>query len=159
MFKIRLEKVAPLGDYSEQFGQRWWGKEEDSDVPISFNSHDLKVMGGDWVEAEEKTMKKSQKGTTYWQLKKVHVVHETSNSAAEAEKPVKSPVNASQSHSESAQVILSRIETKVDEALGKLDELLGTQDQIDKEIAEAEDEVPIDAYDEPPMPDDFLTGE
>lgn len=77
MFTMRLKEVAKLGEYDETYGQSYWCAESGSDTPVKFNSQNQEITVGDTIECEEKSMKKSQKGTTYWQLKKVKVVQDS----------------------------------------------------------------------------------
>src|ERR1700685_1217291 len=77
MFKFTLSEVGKMGDADEMYGQAYWTKATDSDTPIKFNSKNLNIGIGSVIEAEEKVMKKSTKGTAYWQLRKVRVLEES----------------------------------------------------------------------------------
>jgi len=161
-FVINLTKVSKLGDYDETYGQRYWCLEEDSNTPVSFNSQNQEIESDCSIECEEKTMKKSKKGVTYWQLKKVRVIAEAGNTTTQAEKPATTELRASQEASTTAYTTtnspatdvvlkaLTRIEAKLDKLLGK-DEAL--EDEVASKIDAAKDahDDPEENYDEEPI--------
>ena len=73
-FQFHLDEVHQLGDYDSTFGQIYWCIDYNEEHPLKFNSQNRDIKAGDDLEAEEKAMKKSTKGNTYWQLKKVKIV-------------------------------------------------------------------------------------
>lgn len=126
MFEFVIEKLNKLGDYSETYGQRYWGSATSETAPISFNSQNQNINAGDRIEAEEKVMKKSQKGTTYWQLRKVKVVESSAaeNSSEGSQNAPQGQVRQSSIYEPPSYVmdelkeILIRIEEKIDKLLG-----------------------------------------
>jgi len=109
-FEFQLAEINKLGDYDPKWGQKYWGNVSDDLLPISFNSQDQNIVSGSKITAEEKIMKKSAKGTDYWQLKKVKVVG------------VANDVDR-RSASHGSQSQLDRIERKIDKLLGISDDL------------------------------------
>lgn len=73
---MQLAEINKLGERSEKYGQRWWGKTNESLNPISFNSQS-EFQVGDEITYEESEQKTSKKGTVYLQLKKVKKVQST----------------------------------------------------------------------------------
>lgn len=93
MFEYTIKYVNPLGDYSEEFGQRYWGKAHDTDLDVSFNlMHPTNFEDGDKITAETKEIKKSAKGKEYIFLKKVKRGSASSQVALPSDKP--KPVSA-----------------------------------------------------------------
>jgi len=131
VFEFTLTKISKLGEFDPMYFQRYWGYAEGDDTPISFNSSNQDIVEGMDITAEEKTMKKSKNGTTYWQLRKVKVVSE---SASNPEQPTK-PVLSSQTRSDGEMMeALRRIEEKIDKLVG--------EDEPTPEIPE----IPVNAH-------------
>ena len=149
MFELTITELAPLGDFDATYGLRYWGRALDDDKPISFNSMDKELAtklihaGTLSVVCETKTLKKSAKGTLYWQLKKVKPL-ETHTSPVE---PSESQASAPHAPSHETAVngsneVLERlksIEGKLDRLLG-LDEMTPEQPRLDKVADVNEDE-------------------
>jgi hypothetical protein len=72
MFEFTLVNVSKLGEYSEQYGQCYWDGDAD-ELPIMFYSHNQDIGEGAEISADEKSMKKSKKGTNYYLLRKIKV--------------------------------------------------------------------------------------
>lgn len=69
---MTIKYVNPLGEYSEKYGQKYWGKAHDVDMDISFNMmNPVNFEDGDGIEFEEKVIKETSKGKEYIQLRKV----------------------------------------------------------------------------------------
>lgn len=148
MFRYQISKLSKLGDYDQKYGQTYWVEIASDLTPVKFNSQNQHIGVGDVITAEEKVMKKSTKGTEYWQLKKVRVEE------GDSQEPVTQPHNGS--------------ETQLDRIESKLDKLLGLDIELSKEaIAKNLDEVDLsepdrDGQDDDlgdSMPEDFLSGE
>lgn len=78
MFKFIVDEISKLGDFDQKYGQSYWGKVSEEDVPIMFNSmEDLEITPDTpiiHITAEERVEKQSAKGNNYYRLKKVKVV-------------------------------------------------------------------------------------
>lgn len=122
VFEFHLTKISKLGDYDPMYFQRYWGYAEGDDTPISFNSPNQEIIEDMDITAEEKTMKKSKSGTTYWQLRKVKVVGASASNPKPATKPATEPRSVSRSDSEVMET-LRRIEEKVDKLVGEPDDM------------------------------------
>jgi hypothetical protein len=110
MFKSQLSEVSKLGEFHPDYGQAYWGSVSDDLTPVKFNSKNEYIAVGDVIEYEEKSTKKSMKGTEYLQLKKVKVV--------EGGKVSPPPSSAPTSDLDEVIIRLSRIEEKLDEFMG-----------------------------------------
>ena len=151
MFELTITELAPLGDYDDQYGQRYWGRAADEENPISFNSMDktlvAKVTNAPLkVVCEAKAMKKSQKGTLYWQLKKVKPldVNATPTATNETKTNTTTTSNPQTAVGGSNEVIerLVRIEGKLDKLLG-IDEPTPTKPKLDTVVEVGEEEVDL----------------
>lgn len=77
--KFTADKLAPLGDFDNKYGQRYWGTVEESDLSVSFNlMSPVDILPGQTVEYEEKVIKETgpnskNPGTEYLFLRKVKV--------------------------------------------------------------------------------------
>ena len=66
--------MRPLGEYDSKYGQKYWGKVEESDLEVSFNlMSPVNFDEGDNIEYEEKIQKETKNGKEYYQLRKVHL--------------------------------------------------------------------------------------
>lgn len=68
--QYKIIRISKLGNKDPQYGQRYWGEAEGMDYPVSFNTH-LDLDDGVTIEAEEKIEKETQKGKTYFLLRKI----------------------------------------------------------------------------------------
>lgn len=77
MGNMNVKFVNPLGEYSEKYGQRYYGKAHDIDMDISFNlMNPVNFEDGDEIEFESKEIKEKgpqskNPGEEYLFLKKV----------------------------------------------------------------------------------------
>lgn len=120
MHEFTLIDPMKLGNDDPQYGQKWWSKTHESQMPVSFNLKGQEVSNGQKVQAEEYTIKKSAKGTDYQQLRKVKVVGGTSNtSQGTTGKPQTRQFKADPD---------KQAEIKAEWAIGKVVETLGLDD-------------------------------
>lgn len=67
-------EINALGDHDPKYGQRYWGKVEETHTPVSFNLlNPVAIPIGAKIDYEEKLVKESKKGTEYFFLRKVKV--------------------------------------------------------------------------------------
>lgn len=71
MHEFTLIDPMKLGADDPTYGQKWWSKTHESQMPVSFNLKGQEVTNGQKITCEEYTVKKSAKGTEYQQLKRV----------------------------------------------------------------------------------------
>ena len=147
MFELTITELSPLGEFDETYGQRYWGSAANEENPISFNSMDKalasKVTSAPLkVVCESKAMKKSQKGTLYWQLKKVKPLDvNTAPVSHDTQKAVEHTASTPTGGSNDLTERLERIESKLDKLLG-LEEPTPTK-KIDKVAEVTDDEVDL----------------
>lgn len=134
MFTFTLSKVNKLGEFDATYGQRYWGEVTEDLTPVSFNSKHQDIKAGDMLAAEEKVMKKSSKGTQYWQYKKVRLLEEGTEHHVEPEKPAERPQNAPQ-NKWGGELDKLRVEilSKLAAIEAKLDKLLGIDETLSDE--------------------------
>jgi hypothetical protein len=102
VFTFRLVTVNKLGTFDSTYGQRFWAIAEGSDLPVSFNSKERDIPDGATIDAVEKSIRRSQKGTEYIGLKRVTIADQ---------KPLTTPQNASESViDEKLTLILERLD-------------------------------------------------
>jgi len=73
MHEFTLKDPKKLGERDSKYGQSYWSFTHESHMPVKFNLMEGDVQDGSRVTAEEYTVRKSQKGTEYQQLRKVKV--------------------------------------------------------------------------------------
>lgn len=79
MGKFTAIEINALGPFDNQYGQRYWGKVEDSDMPVSFNlMNPVDIPIGASIEFEERVIKETgpkskNPGSEYQFLRKVKV--------------------------------------------------------------------------------------
>jgi hypothetical protein len=72
-------QIGPLGPQDPQYGQRYWGNVEETEMAVSFNlMQPVDILPGSKLEFEERTIKETgpnskKPGTEYLFLKKVRV--------------------------------------------------------------------------------------
>ena len=70
---MRVLEVGKLGDYDDTFGQKYWLKVHNTDIPVMLNSKS-DISAGDVISGyEESEQKKTKKGKPYLLLKKVKI--------------------------------------------------------------------------------------
>jgi hypothetical protein len=172
MFEFTLVNVSKLGEYSEQYGQCYWDGDAD-ELPIMFYSHNQDIGEGAEISADEKSMKKSKKGTNYYLLRKIKVSEmgeRVVNDKVTAS--IKQPVVVSTNDSklDKLDTILEGIDTlvamftdlseKIDSRASKSTQ---DEDSSDEENpftneTDPDDDIFPDAPGDLPMPKDFLKG-
>ena len=76
MHTYKLHTCSPLGERHPEYGQSYWASANDQNtLPFKFSSRSaIDFKPGEDIEFESYEVKKSSKGTDYWQLKKVRLV-------------------------------------------------------------------------------------
>lgn len=74
MHEFTLKNPKKMGERDEKYGQSYWSYTHESQMPVKFNLMQGDVFDDQKIQCEEYSVKKSQKGTDYQQLKKVRVV-------------------------------------------------------------------------------------
>lgn len=115
-----------LGEYDEKYGQAWWGEVSEMAYPVKFNvmSRDH-IDLEDSIECEEQVMKKSAKGTEYYQLKKVKVSKAYGNASAAQPEPRAETTQVTKANNPQ----LDRIEKSLAIITEKLNLLLGPEEE------------------------------
>lgn len=79
MDKFTAIEIRAIGDHDPKYGTRYWGRVEDSDMPVSFNlMNPVDIPTGASIEFEERVIKKTgpqskNPGSEYQFLRKVKV--------------------------------------------------------------------------------------
>lgn len=123
------QEPLKLGEYDEKFGQSYWATVNEHLQPVKFNSKSQTIGVNDKITAEERSEKRSGKGTDYFQLRGVKVEAVNKLSKEEAQKQeILSPTQ------------LDRIEAKIDRLLGEepKEEIYDRADPIITDIGEGE---------------------
>lgn len=126
MHEFTLIDPMKLGEDDPQYGQKWWSKVHESQMPVSFNLKGQDVTNGQKITCEEYSVRKSAKGTDYQQLRKV----KTGVSSAQ---PKLGGTTARQFKADPDK----QAEIRAEWALGKAAEIIGLDD-MDKVFAKAQ---------------------
>lgn len=84
MHTFTLKDVRKLGERDEKYGQSYWGYTHESQMPVKFNSMSDDVPGNAKISCEEYTVRKSNKGTEYQQLRKVKIEGASTDAPAQS---------------------------------------------------------------------------
>lgn len=115
MDKFTAIEIRAIGEHDPKYGTRYWGRVEDSDMPVSFNlMNPVDIPIGASIEFEERVIKKTgpqskNPGSEYQFLRKVKVGGGIPRMSTPASRGEGAP-----------QGDLSSIEAKIDEILALL---------------------------------------
>lgn len=115
-FQYTFSKLSKMGEHDEKYGTTYWAEPNEDLTPVKFNSMNQNITLQDTITAEERAERQSNKGTGYYQLKKVKV----SGSQGTRDVPASHPVTKGSENPQDAAVVsqLDRIEEKLDKLLG-----------------------------------------
>lgn len=130
MFEYTFSKVSKFGELDVKFGQTYWAEVHEHLQPVMFNSMNEDIDLDDKIVAEERSEKKSSKGTMYYRLKKVRVVGKNGSDG---------PKMAQGDSSADVRDQLNRIEAKLDKLLGQDAVTEPTPEQLDGEPVSLDD--------------------
>lgn len=69
---LTIKSVKPMGEYSEQYGQTFWGYVEEYEMPVRFSKKLRAIADGTIISAESGAVKEGSKGQ-YMQLSGINI--------------------------------------------------------------------------------------